>query len=120
MTDVASNLEPREVLEQHARAHVESAAAAISRWDVVLRPSNPGGFALKLRETKRNLVHVESELGKHPVPPMTDDPAEIAYRAGLLELGASHRMLRAALGAVSDRPMQIGKLPRIQVPGRQE
>src|SRR3569833_2457090 len=114
MNQVASNLEPQELLENEVRMRVESAAAAVAQWDVVHHPANMGEFSAQVSSARRGLLQLEVELARHPVPPMTEDPAEIAYRAGLLELGASHRLLRSAKNGVSDRPKQIAELPRVQ------
>jgi cyclic beta-1,2-glucan synthetase len=118
MNQIATNLEPQALLERETRARLASAAAIATRWDVVLRPTDLGGFSAQIREARQGLLRLESELARHPVPPVSEVPAEVAYRAGLLELGANHRLLRAALNAVSDRPRQIGALPRVQVSER--
>ena len=99
---------------------LKEAAAAAAAWEVVPRPTSGFSFMDRVRAARRKLLELERELARHPVPEMTGDPAQTGYRAALLELGASHRLLRSALGAVADRPRAIARLPRVVLAPRQE
>ncbi len=109
-----------EEIDTEANLRLQKAAADVARWDVVLRPRTPSGLPERVRGAQRALAQLESGLVRQPLPEMSSDPQQVAFRAALLELGASHRLLRSSLGAVSGRPREIARLPRVATPGRQE
>ncbi len=119
MSQAVVNLASRETYDDRA-LRLRNAAAAAAAWEVVPRPTSAFSFMDRVRAAQRKLLELEHELARHPVPEMTNDPAQTGYRAALLELGASHRLLRSALGAVADRPRAIARLPRVVVAPRQE
>ncbi len=120
MSQTALNLESREAYEPEAGMRLKEAAMAAAAWEVIPRPSMRFSFMARVRAARRSLVELERELARHPVPEVTDDAAQTAYRGALLELGASHRLLRSALGSVADRPRAIACLPRVMVASKQE
>ena len=126
MTQAVFDPEPHEERESHDRIQVDAtlrlrkAAAEVASWEVVLRPRTPSVFPERLRAAQRSLAKLESEMVRQPLPEMSSDPQQVAFRAALLELGASHRLLRSALSAVSGRPREIARLPRVLARGKQE
>ena len=119
MTQAVYDPEPHEEHELHDEIHpdanlrLQKAAAQAACWDVVLRPTAPSAFPERLREAQRTLAQLEVELVRQPLPEMSSDPQQAAFRAALLEVGASHRLLRSAMSAVSGRPREIARLPRV-------
>lgn len=113
MSHAVVPVESQEAHEPDERSWLKTAAAAAGRWEVIPRPSGRFHFLARLRAARQRLLQVESELARHPVPEVTDDPEQTAYRTALLELGASRRLLRSALGAVADRARDIAMLPRV-------
>ncbi len=127
MTQAAFNLESQQFFENDAPARLQRAAEAAGGWEVVPRPAagiNRFAFLGRVRAARRKLGRLEAALARHPVPEVTADPDEIAYRSAMLELGASHRLLRNAMAAVADRPGPLARIPRVvtlgRAPGRQE
>lgn len=109
----AHKTEPHSDGEPDEAQRLNKAAAAAATWEVVPRPTTSFGFMARVRAAQRRLVEIEGHLARHAVPEVTNDPAQTAYRSALLELGASHRLLRSALNSVADRPRALAKLPRV-------
>ena len=126
MTETLYDPEPHreralhEELSADVVQRLRKAAAETATWEVVLRPSTPSMFPARLRGAQRLLVQLEAEMVRQPLPEMSSDPQQTAFRAALLELGASHRLLRSALAAVSERPREIARLPRVLLSGQRE
>jgi cyclic beta-1,2-glucan synthetase len=120
MIEAAQKSEPNPLAEPDLDLRVQKAAAATAEWDVVPRPATASAFPARIRAAHRQLLALETKLARHPLPEMSDDPQQTAYRSALLELGASHRLLRSALGAVSDRQRDIARLPRVLHAGKPE
>jgi cyclic beta-1,2-glucan synthetase len=110
----------KELHEIDLSPRLRNAADAVTSLGVVPRPTGVFAFTSRMRAARRALAQLESELAGHPVPEMTDDPAQTAYRSALLELGASHRLLRSALSSVADRPRVLARLPRVVIPAKPE
>jgi cyclic beta-1,2-glucan synthetase len=120
MIEAVQKSEPQESTEGQTAARVQNAVAATAKWDVVPRPKTASAFPARVRTAHRELLQLEAKLARHPLPEVSEDPQRTDYRSALLELGASHRLLRSALGAVSDRPREIGALPRVLHAGKPE
>jgi cyclic beta-1,2-glucan synthetase len=101
---------------------LRKAADAITALVIVPRPRPAVAFAFmaRARAAQRALEQLEAELGRRPVPEMTADPEQMARRSALLELGASHRLLRSALNSIVDRPRVLSRLPRVLIPAKPE
>ena len=63
---------------------------------------------------------MEEIRARQSVAVVPGDPVLDARRAALLELGASYRLLRAAVTAVSDRPREVASLPRLVLASGQD
>lgn len=120
MIEAVQKSEPHQSTEREPSLRMQDAAVATARWDVVTRPKTASAFPARVRAAHRELLDLEAKLARQSLPEMSDDPQRTAYRSVLLELRASHRLLRSALGAVSDRPREIARLPRVLHAGKPE
>ncbi len=93
---------------------LSAAADVAASWAFVPRPAAPSSFPKRVEAARQALRELESRLAREPLPPPVNDPEITARRSALLELGASHRMFRSAIAAVSDKPRAIERLPRLQ------
>jgi len=93
-----------------------SCVRAASSWDIVHRPATPGSFPARILTARRNLESLERDLGLvHDSPKSGGDP-----NSELLELRANARLLRASIRAVSSRPQEIARLPRVVLPAQKD
>ena len=118
MSQAAFHLEQQEELEPELTQSLRSAAAAVTAREIIPRPKTASAFPARIRAAHQVLLSVETELGRHPLPEMRDDPQKTAYRSALLELCASHRLMRSALKAVGGRPREVARLPRVLSKGK--
>lgn len=116
MEDNTAVLVAREPIDDEALNRLRSAADAAAAWEVIPRPPRAGHFPRRVRAARRALEQLEAGLARQDLSQVPHDPQLLARRSALLELGANHRMLRAAITAVSDKPRRIAQLPRV-VPG---
>ena len=95
----------------HDRLH--AAAVSTAEWEVVLRPSTPSSFLTRVRGARRGLFALERELNaaRHGSPAVDD--AEEEVRKAFAELREARRILRGALSAMSDKPEDLARLPRV-------
>jgi hypothetical protein len=95
---------------------VYSAADAAKSWDVVLRPESASTFPKRISAARHALKNFEEDLARLP-----DAPGAVGdHKVALLELRANQRLLRSAIGAVSDRPEVVAKIPRVVLPEHQD
>jgi cyclic beta-1,2-glucan synthetase len=121
MSSATAMPEEKETLDQGTIERLRRAAESAASLEVVPRPPSQSSFPKRLRAMGVALERMELTLARQSVTDVPSDPALIARRSALLELGASHRMLRAAIAAVSDKPKQVALLPRLMVrPGQDE
>ena len=92
---------------------LSAAADVAAAWAFIPRPAAPSSFPKRVEAARQALRELESCLAREPLPPPVSDQAIAARRSALLELGASHRMFRSAIAAVSDKPRAIARLPRL-------
>ena len=104
-----------ETVQPLTGALLECVRAAES-WDVVYRPATPGTFPARVRAARLALKALELDLASLRA---SSAPAGSSNSA-LLELRANARLLRAALRAVADRPQEIARLPRVDLPAQKD
>jgi cyclic beta-1,2-glucan synthetase len=119
MSEEAAAVQTPESMDDETRERLRRAADAAAAWEVIPRPPVAGHFPRRVRAARQALADLETNLAQQSVSQVPRDPQLLARRSALLELGASHRMFRAAISAVSDKPRQIAQLPRL-VPGPRE
>jgi cyclic beta-1,2-glucan synthetase len=110
----------QDTVDNETLERLHHAADAAAAWDVILRPRTAGHFPKRVRAARETLAQLEACLARQSVAKMPSDPKLIARRAALLELGASRRMFRTAISAVSDQPRKIAQLPRLALVPRQD
>ncbi len=113
MSQAATSRDAQDVLEKETMERLRLAADEAASWEVILRPRAAGSFPRRVRAARATLAELEAILARQSVAEMPRDPDLLARRTALLELGASHRLLRAAITSVSDRPREIALLPRL-------
>jgi len=113
MSSRAAMPEERDTLDQATMERLRRAAEAATALEVIPRPPARSSFPKRVRATGESLERMEIRLARQSVGEVPSDPALLARRSALLELGASHRMLRAAVTAVADKPKQVSQLPRL-------
>ncbi|MFZ1938028.1 MAG: glucoamylase family protein [Terracidiphilus sp.] len=106
----------QETIDAETLDRLHRAADAAAAWEVIPRPPAASHFPKRVRAVREVLAQLEANLARQSVTQVPNDPQLLAHRSALLELGASHRMFRAAITAVSDKPREIAQLPRL-VPG---
>jgi hypothetical protein len=131
MSQTATIVDAQDVLDNKTLERLRTAADAAASWEVVHRPQGTGFFPKRVQTARAALEQLEAMLGRQalaegssdPNPHPTDEslsgpegsptPDLVSRGGALLELGASHRLLRAAVTAVSDRPREVTRLPRV-------
>ena len=113
MTDTASILAPQQSLSDSGEVRLRDAARTAGKWDVVHRPITAGSFRERIIAARRSLKSLEMELASVPIIPPEGDPRRVAYNGVLLELRTNSRLLRAAITAVSAKPKDQARLPRV-------
>jgi hypothetical protein len=116
MNEPATIDEERDEVDSAVLKRMRSAADAAASWEVVHRPRGAGRFAERVRVARASLAQLEGMLARQSLAEVPSDPNLAAQRVALLELAASHRLLRAAVTAVSDRPREVAILPRLVHP----
>ncbi len=106
MTDFATMLD-----SQHGEIHEDFSAASHSAalWEVALRPTGPGTFPTRVLARRNELLQLEKELTSLPPSPSNPD----ARMIGLMDMRANPRLLRTAITAVTVKPRDLERLPRI-------
>jgi cyclic beta-1,2-glucan synthetase len=99
---------------------LRQAAEAAASWEVVPRPSTRSYFPLRVFAARQALRSLELDLARQQLPQHSSDPEVTAQRTALLEIGASHRLFRAAVSAVSDELRRIAELPRLPLGARED
>ena len=97
------------------RKRLSQASDLVASWGFVPRPSTPSSFPKRVAAARHALRELELHLAGVSLPPVSTDPENTARRSALMELGASHRMFRSAIAAVSDKPRAIAQFPRLQL-----
>ncbi len=120
MSEATTPPEAHDELDNETLERLRRAADAAAAWAVIPRPPATSYFQKRVRAASGALEQLEMSLAQQSLAHVPGDPLLVARRSALLELGASHRMLRAAITAVSDKPRQIARLPRIVLGTRQD
>ncbi|HTW82395.1 MAG TPA: glucoamylase family protein [Terracidiphilus sp.] len=116
MSDVIAIPPAENELDAETLERLRKAACAVASWEVIPRPPEHNShFTRRVRCARQALRQLELTLARQPIGPVSDDPELLARRSALLELGASYRMFRAAITAVSDKPRSVAQLPRRQL-----
>jgi hypothetical protein len=113
MSEAATAHEVNGELDNETLERLRRAADAAAAWAVIPRPPSTSNFQKRVRAACSALRQLEVSLAQQSVAQLPTDSLLVARRSALLELGASHRMFRAAITAVSDKPRQIAQLPRV-------
>ncbi len=119
MNEEVAILEAEEKIDDQTLERLRRAADGAAAWEVIPRPPAATHFPRRVRAARKALEDLEECLARQSVSHVPHDPQLLARRSALLELGASHRMFRAAIRAVSDKPRRIAELPRL-VPAPRE
>jgi hypothetical protein len=90
---------------------INNAARESSSWEVVLRPSGPGEFPIRVRTARAELHQLEKDLARRAKA--NDGSQDKLPDGGLRELESNPRMLRSAILAVADLPKVVAQLPRV-------
>ncbi len=120
MTDTARMMNPQHLLASDVLERLRNAARGADSWDVVHRPVTACTFQARAHDVRRALKKLELDLAEMPAPDKTDDPDQSLLQSTGLELRANIRLLRAAATAVSDKPRDVARLPRVVLPQRNE
>jgi cyclic beta-1,2-glucan synthetase len=116
MNDTATMLDPQPLPDGDTHEELAAAARQAASWDITYRPLNAGTFAERVRSRRHELLKLEAELA--PLPPPAAD-ADARTRA-LHDLRTNPRLARSGITAVTVKPQDLVKLPRILLPQRQE
>ncbi len=120
MSQAATTLDVQGLFDHGAMERLRSAAAAAAKWEVLLRPRTDCAFLARVRQVRRMLRKLEADLAGQTIAGVPNDPGLAARRSALLELGANHRLLRAAVNSAGARPRRIAQLPRVVLAGGKE
>jgi len=102
-----------ETVDDETLQRLRQAVDTVNSWEVIPRPPARSYFARRVHAVRQALQHLELDLARLVLPHHSSDPELTTRRSALLELGASHRMFRAAISAVSSKPRRIAELPRL-------
>ena len=111
---------PEEAIDAETMERLRQAAEEAASWEVVPRPAARSYFPLRVHAARQALRSLEVDLARQPLPPHSNDPEATARRSALLEIGASYRLFRATISAVSSAPRRIAELPRLPLGARQD
>jgi hypothetical protein len=120
MNDESAVSQAEETIDQETLERLRRAAEAAAVLEVIPRPPVASHFPRRVRAARLALAQLEARLARQSVTIVPTDPHLLARRSALLELGSSHRMFRAAITAVSDKPRQVALLPRLAPGPRQD
>ncbi len=115
MNETISILDAKPVLNGERIEIIRKAAHSAASWEVSLRPTTPSGFQQRVLAARMAVERLEIELANLPQNARSDEPL-----AGLRELRANPRLLRAAVSAVTPQPHDRDDLPRVLVAGKRE
>ena len=121
MTDTISIPAPQKSPAVDEFAHLRDAARSAASWDVVHRPLAAGTFRERIIAARRALKLLEVEIASLPAAPQAEgDNQRVSHIPALLDLRANSRLLRAAISAVSNKPGELARLPRVLLPAQQD
>src|SRR5579864_4648566 len=116
MNDTATMLDPHRLPDGAIFEELAAAARKASSWDVAFRPPRGGAFPARVEARRNELLKLEAELAALPPTPASADPQTIA----LHDMRANARMLRTGITAVTLKPKDLEKLPRVLLPNRMD
>ena len=116
MNDAATMLDPQPLPNGDIHEELASAARNATSWDVAYRPPNAGTFAQRVQARRHELLKLEAELAALPAAARDADPRAMAFH----DLRTNPRLLRSGITAVSVKPRDLVKLPRVVLANRQE
>ena len=114
MSEVFATPPAGEAGDSKMKERLQRAADVAASWEVIPRPPARSSFGRYVNAVRQALRQLELSFARVQFPAPSGDPGQTARRAALLELGTSHRMLRAAVSAVSDKLRRIAELPRLR------
>ncbi len=120
MSQAATISDEPDAQDNETMQRLRMAADAAASWEVIHRPRAAGHFPKRVEAARTALERLERILARQSVADVPSDPDLVSRRSALLELGASYRLLRTAITAVSDRPREIARLPRLVLASRQD
>ena len=102
----------------HGDIFEELAAAArkAAAWEVAFRPTSAGTFSARVLGRRNELLIVESELAALHL----DSAGADARTSAFLDMRANARLLRTGITAVSIKPEEMVRLPRVLRPNNQD
>jgi cyclic beta-1,2-glucan glucanotransferase len=93
-------------------ASLETVAEIAKSWDIVHRPTSRCTFFARARNTQRALKDLEAKLLRKQTEVIKGSRTN-AQCTALLELGTCYRLMRSAVGVVTDDRRRVSRLPRI-------
>ncbi len=116
MTDTATILDPQSSPRGELSEELSLAARKASLWEVAFRPASSTAFEQRVLARRSELLKLEANLASLPPAPADADETMIA----LLDLRANPRLLRSCITAVTVKPRDMEKLPRVMLPKHQD
>jgi hypothetical protein len=101
--------------QQSLSAEAQEALRAAATWEVVDRPLTPGTFPARVRAARLALKQLLRNLALRGGTQMAENS-----NPALLELQASVRLLRSAMGGIFQQLKTVATLPRILLPEGQD
>ena len=116
MTDTATILDPQSSPRGELSEELSLAARKASSWEVAFRSANSTAFKQRVQARRNELLKLEVDLAALPPASAPADETMIA----LLDMRANPRLLRSSISAVTVKPRDMEKLPRVMLPNRQD
>jgi hypothetical protein len=116
MNDTATILDPQSSPRGELSEELALAVRKASAWEVAFRPTSSAGFEQRVRARRNELLKLEVDLASLPPAPAPPDDTRIA----LLDVRANPRLVRSCITAVTVKPRDMEKLPRVILPNRQD
>src|SRR4051794_37197727 len=115
MNNAAAMLDPN---RSHGDIFGELAAAArkAAAWEVAFRPTGAGAFPARVLARRNELVKLERELTALHLPSADADARTSAF----VDMRSNARLLRTGITAVSMKPQEMLKLPRVLNPSHHD
>ncbi len=115
MNDTATMLQPQPLPNGDIFEELAAAARKASSWDVSFRTANASAFPARVEARRNDLLKLEAELAALPSAAGADP-----RMTALNDMRAHARLLRTGITAVTLKPEDMDKLPRVIVSNRQD
>lgn len=116
MTDIATMLDSQHSRHGGIYEELRAVSQTAASWDVALRPTSAGTFPGRVLARRHELLNLEKELASLPPSPVNADNRMV----GLMDMRGNPRLLRTAITAVTVKPQDMEKLPRVALPDRKD